>query len=190
VKRGNGKSRTMRPVASLALSACVIGAALLAAAVASGSAKAAAGQQKLTIYSVATAAQYIDHADDRQRGTGKNPFTVDAAIPNPNNKGSGPFAGDDTLYSFTLYKDQTKTKKVGTAVYTCHYNFAKHALCDAFYKINGSTLLAAGPVLFTSTTFTLAITGGTNKYFGSNGEVAESSITKNLQRLQFDLLAG
>jgi hypothetical protein len=186
VNRASGTRRSVSPLPPLALALCVAGVALVAA-LASGPAHAA-GTKTLTLYSVATAAQYIDHSDDRERGTGKNPFATDTKSITPNDTGAGPFAGDDTIYGFTLYKDKNKTKEVGTASYTCHYNFAKHALCDAYFKMNASNLVASGPVVFSSTTFTLAITGGTNKYFAANGEVSETPVTKNEQRLDFQFL--
>jgi hypothetical protein len=188
VKGVSGNSRMFSPTALLVLTACVIGTALLAASVASASTKAAAGQKKLTIYSVATIAQFINHQDDRQRALGNNPFNADTSKLVDKEKGTGPFAGDDTLYSFTLYTSENLKTKAGSAVYTCHYNFTKHALCTAYFVINGGTLLAAGPVDFNSTHFTLALTGGTTKYIGANGQVAMSPVTKNEQRLEFVLL--
>ena len=146
MKGAFGKSRVVSPRALLVLSACA-GAALFAAGVTSGAAAAATGQQKLTIYSVPLLAQYIDKADDRQRAVGHNPFKADTGKLAPTDKGKGPFAGDDTLYSFALYTSLDLKKKVGSAVYTCHYNFAKNALCNAYFELNGGTLLASGRVL-------------------------------------------
>jgi hypothetical protein len=173
----------------IALAASAAGAALFMTGVASA-AKATPGEKTLTIYSVATQAQFINHADDRARGEGSNPFEADTSKLVDNEKGKGPFPGDDSLYSFNLYKNVGLTDKIGTAVYTCHYNFTKNALCVATYDVNGSTLLATGPVLFTSKSFTLAITGGTNKFFNANGEVAMSTVTKSKQRLAFLLLGS
>jgi hypothetical protein len=190
VKGAVGNSRGVSSIALLALTACIAGAALGAAGVASGSTRAAAGQQKLTVYSVATLAQFINHQDDRQRAVTNNPFNADTSKLVDKEKGKGPFAGDDTLYSFTLYASADKKKKIGSAVYTCHYNFTRHALCTAYYELNGGTLLASGPVDFNSTHFTLALTGGTSKYLGQNGEVAMTPISDNVQRLAFVLLGS
>src|SRR6202030_3648470 len=127
----------------LALGAVVLGLVLFAAGGTSGSANAATGKMtSLTIYSVATLAQFINHQDDRQRALGNNPFGADTANLNPKQIGNGPFAGDDTLYSFNLYKDVAKTKQAGRGVYTCHYNFTRHALCTAYFTFNGGVLLA------------------------------------------------
>ena len=185
----DGNSRVASPRALLVLTACVIGAALCAAAVTSGSAQAATGRKTLTIYSVATLAQFINHQDDRIRALGNNPFKGDTSkLVVAKQTGTGPFAGDDTLYSFNLYSSANLKTQTGTAVYTCHYNFDKHALCTAYYLMHGSTLLASGPVDFKGTSFTLALTGGTKNYVGANGEVAMSPLPKNVQRLDFILL--
>jgi hypothetical protein len=179
------KART----ALLALGAVMLGLVLFAAGAASGSAKAATGKRtSLTIYSVATLAQFINHQDDRQRAMNNNPFGAATGNLNPKQTGNGPFAGDDTLYSFNLYRDVSKTKQAGTAVYTCHYNFTRHALCTAYFTFNGGVLLAAGPVDFNSTRFTLALTGGTKAYLGQNGQVAMSPVSRNEQQLTFELL--
>jgi hypothetical protein len=188
VSSAGGNSR-VAPTALLVLAGCALGAALWAAGVTSRSAAAATGQQqRLTIYSVPVLAQYINHADDRERAVTHNPFNADTGKLAPKDKGNGPFAGDDTLFSFTLYTSASLTKKAGSAVYTCHYNFAKNAYCTAYFELKGGDLLASGPVLFTATKFTLAITGGTKKYFAANGEVAMSQVAKNKQRLAFVLL--
>jgi hypothetical protein len=185
VKGAIGKSRVASPTALLVLTASIFAAVLFAAGVTSGSAGAATGQHPLIVYSVVTTAQFVNHKDDRQRGLGHNPFLVDTAKIAAKNVGPGPFAGDITLYAFTLYSDAKLTKKAGTAVYQCTYNFSKNALCEASFDVNGSTLLASGPVHFAKTSFTLAISGGTNKYFAANGQVAMSQVTKNEQRFKF-----
>jgi hypothetical protein len=185
VKRAIGKSRVVSPTALLVLTACIIAALLFAAGVTSGSAEAATGQHPLTVYSVVTTAQFVNHKDDRQRGLGHNPFLADTAKLAPKNIGNGPFAGDVTLYAFTLYGNANLTHKIGTAVYTCTYNFTKNALCEASFDLSGGSLLASGPVHFANTSFTLAISGGTNKYFAANGQVAMSQVTKNEQRFKF-----
>jgi type II secretory pathway pseudopilin PulG len=177
------------PLALVALGAAVAAVAILAAAAIPGAAKAATIKQTMTIYSVATLAQFINHQDDRQRAVNNNPFTADTKV-NPPVAGTGPFAGDDTIYSFTLYKNVAKTKQAGTAVYTCHYNFTRHALCTAYFTLNTGVLLAGGPVDFNSTRFTLALTGGTKGFLGENGQVAMTPITRNEQQLKFELLGA
>jgi hypothetical protein len=171
--------------------ALVCGGALLTAATVAGSAGAATGPKKLTIYSVATLAQFINHADDRQRARTNNPFkgNLEKLALGENDRGDGPFPGDSTLYSFNLYMSKNQKQKAGTATYTCHYNFEKRALCTVYYKLkDGSTLLASGPVNFNSTSFKLAVTGGTKTYLGANGQVAMIPLTNKLQQLNFLLL--
>jgi hypothetical protein len=185
-----GKYRVVSPTALLVLTVCIIAAVLFAAGVNSASAEAATGQHNLTIYSVPVLSQYINKADDRQRAVAHNPFNVDTAKLAPKDKGKGPFAGDTTLYTFTLYTSRSLTKKIGSAAYTCNYNFAQNALCTAYFELKGGTLLASGRILFTSRRFTLAVTGGTNKYFAANGEVAMAPVTTNMQRLSFVLLGS
>jgi hypothetical protein len=169
------------------LVALTVGVTLLAAP--AGSAQVV--PKKLTIYSVAVAAEFLNHQDDRERAVNRNPFLTDTAKLAPNEKGIGPFAGDSTLYGFDLYTTAAKKKKVGTAVYTCFYNFFKQALCSATFELNGGTLFATGAVNFRSPTFKLAITGGLGaKYLGANGQVAMAPVAlkKNTQRLQFTLV--
>jgi hypothetical protein len=180
-------SRILFPLALL------MGAALLAGRVASSSAAPTTGEQRLTLYAVATAAQFMDHSDDRARGDGNNPFDVDtkalAPVSAAKEKGKGPYPGDDALYSFKLYAGADLKQRVGSATYTCVYNFDQKALCEAFFSVNGSTLFASGPVDFTGTQFTLAVTGGTSKYLGTRGEVASAPAAKpaakNENRLDF-----
>jgi hypothetical protein len=180
-----GKSQAFLPALGLA-------AVILAALTAAGGAAAAqgTGQKALTIYSQATLAQFINHQDDRQRALKNSPFTGDTGKFNTSTAGNGPFPGDDTLYSFNLFTDQSLKNQIGSAVYTCHYNFAKHALCTVYYTLGKGTLLAAGPVDFTATSFTLALTGGTKTYIGANGQVVMTPVAnaKNVQKLAFVLL--
>jgi hypothetical protein len=170
-----------------------LAAVILVALVAARAASAAGGtnQKALTIYSQATLAQFINHQDDRQRALKNSPFTGDTGKFNTTSTaGAGPFPGDDTLYSFNLFSNQSLKNQIGSAVYTCHYNFLKHALCTVYYTLGKGTLLAAGPVDFTATSFTLALTGGTKTYIGANGQVVMTPVAnaKNVQKLAFVLL--
>jgi hypothetical protein len=173
--------------------ALLVGVALFAGRVTSGSARTESGKQRLTVYAVATAAQFMDHSDDRARGDGNNPFDADtkalAPVSAAREKGKGPYPGDDALYSFKLYAGADLKQRIGSATYTCVYNFDQKALCEAYFTLNGSALFASGPVDFTSTQFTLAVTGGTSKYLGTRGEVASAPAAKpsakNETRLDF-----
>src|SRR6476620_7524136 len=133
---------------------------------------AATGRQKLTIYSVATGLQYINTADDRARGQVNNPLDSTANKLAPKSAGrKGPFAGDIAVYALRLYRDSDLTRAAGTAVYTCYFNYDRHALCQAYYKLKaGGTLVASGPVNFKVSTFTIVVSGGTSKYIGARGE--------------------
>ena len=175
----------MRGVVATSL-ATAAAAALVTAGVAVGSTKAT--PHTMTIYSVATVAQFINHQDDRERAKENNPFNTDTSKLSPNEQGKGPFAGDTTIYQFTLYTSPSLKSKAGTASYTCSYNFHKQALCSAFYVLRTGTLLATGPVDFNQTKFTLAVTGGTRSFAGANGQVAMAPVTKEKQRLSFQLL--
>jgi len=169
----------------------VAGAVVLTAAV-----PATAGTSKqLTLYAVATKATFVDHADDRARGQAKNPFNADvkalAATAKENEKGHGPYPGDEALLVFKLYARPNRTHPIGSAVYSCTYNLAKHALCRADFDLTGGSLFATGPVDFSARDFTIAVISGTGKYVGAFGQVSEGSLvkplTKNMHRLDFDL---
>jgi hypothetical protein len=155
-------------------------------------ARTAASNKVMTIYSVATLASFLNHEDDRQRSALANPFNADQKALTPHDTGNGPFAGDQTLFSFNLFSSPSLKKKIGTAVYTCDYNFNKHALCIATYTLNNGTLLATGDVDFNAGAFTLALNGGTKTYLNANGQVAMTTVasTKNVQKLSFLLLAS
>src|SRR5581483_5655494 len=131
--------------------AALLGFAVLGAA---ASARAGSPQQVPTLYAVASKVQFIDHADDRQRGLEKNPFNADVKKLDPKaeaqEKGKGPFPGDDALFTFKLYTDASLKKSAGTAVYECVYNFHKHAMCKAVFDLKAGSLFASGPVDFNS----------------------------------------
>jgi hypothetical protein len=166
-----------------------LGASLL---VTGGRAAAASGEHTLTIYTVATAVQYVNNADDEARGMTNNPFDVamNKLRPQLTWKGDGPFAGDVTVYSFNMFATRSLKGSTGTASFTCYYSYNQQAFCQAYYELEGGrgTLLASGPVNFERTGFTLVVTGGTGTYLGARGEVTESATAKNAQRLDFTLL--
>jgi len=163
------------------------GVALLAAALAvpaaSGSTQAS---QKLTVYAVPATIQFMNHADDRLRGMSTNPFKLkaDAVIigANGKEKGYGPFPGDDILYGFKIFSDAKRTKQIGTAMFTCYYQFQKRATCDSYFDLSGGVVLATGQVRFGVSRFALAVTGGTRTYFGALGQVDSTPAAGNAQR--------
>lgn len=183
-------TRTSAVSAPVRLLACI--GALLLAGVVLCSAQAAPAKPHLTIYAVATTAQFMNHADDRLRGMSTNPFNVNTRAlvitAKGQEKGNGPFPGDDILYSFKLYNNPKLTKRIGSAMFTCYYNFVKRATCDSYFELDGGLVLASGQIIFNGTRFTLSITGGTNKYLGALGEVNATTAAKNAERLQLHLL--
>ncbi len=151
----------------------------------------AAGSQTLTIYSVATGVQFINTADDRARGAINNPFnsSTDKLAPKTTGTGNGPFPGDVVLYSLDLYKEASLRRSAGSAVYTCYFNYTRHALCQAYYILKGAgTLVASGPIDFKLHGFTIVVTGGTKKYLGASGEAVVVPAARKAQRLDFRLL--
>jgi hypothetical protein len=142
----------------------------------SGSAGAAAKvAQRVNLYSVTTEEQFLNHADDRQRGFCDNPFgNFKAPAATTKEHNSGPFPGDQALFTFALYKPANHTTAVGTALFSCTYNFSRKGFCDAAWKLKDGMFVGGGPVDFDAKTFTFAITGGTGKYRGVRGNVASS----------------
>lgn len=147
-------------------------------------ASATASSHALTIYARITQSQFVDHSDDRKRGDFANPFNTDTTIPPPKS-GAGALPGDNALFTFTLYSDPTLKRRVGTGTYSCTFNFAHRALCEADLELRSGTMIADGPIDFNSTRFTLAVTSGTGKYLGVRGQVASSPASANVHRLSF-----
>jgi hypothetical protein len=74
-------------------------------------------------------------------------------------------------------------------VYTCYFNYDRHALCQAYYKLKtGGTLVASGPVDFKISKFTIVVSGGTNAYLGARGEARAVAASGNAQRIDFELI--
>jgi len=169
------------------LLASVVGVLLLAAtAYASGS--AAKAEQQLTLFSVAMQEQFLNHADDRQRGKGNNPFgNYKAATATTKEHGNGPFPGDQALFEFNIYAGKDLKKLAGTAVFVCNYNFHKHGFCDAVYRLDGGTLIAAGALDFNAKDFGMVVTGGTGKYRATTGSLVAAPAKRGAQRLSIAL---
>ncbi|MES1246326.1 MAG: hypothetical protein ABUS54_01480 [Actinomycetota bacterium] len=150
-----------------------------------------AGRHTLTIYSVATGLQYINTADDRARGKVNNPLDSSAnrLLPKASSGRDGPFAGDVAVYALKLYSNATLKQSAGSAVYTCYFNYNRHALCQAYYTLKaGGTLVASGPIDFSASAFTIVVTGGTKKYIGARGEADVVPSSRNAQKIRFELL--
>ena len=151
----------------------------------------AAQSRALTLYSVATGLQYINTEDDRARGKINNPLdsAANELWPKSSGTGSGPFAGDIAVYSIKLFSNPTLNRPAGSGVYTCYFNYDRHAFCRAYYKLGtGGTLVASGPIDFKSSGFAIPVTGGTKTYLGVRGQVDAAAAKRNAQRLDFKLL--
>ena len=156
----------------------------------SAAAQGSALPHALTIFTVASDVQFINSADDRARGVVNNPF--DAATnklrPTLSGTGEGPFPGDIIVFNFDLYSKLPARAKIGSAAYTCYFNYAQHALCQAYYQLDHGTLTAAGPVDFKAKSFKLVVTGGTNAYLAARGQVTSMKSSGTAERVDFRLL--
>jgi hypothetical protein len=178
-----GSARTVSLVCVLAVTACVLSAFGAAA----GPAKAAVRSQTITLYATAEQEQYVNNSDSLQRGEGNNPFgNYKDLEPLANKNANGPFPGDEALFSFNLYTGPSLTKRAGTALFTCQYNFNKNAFCDASFQMaNGGTLMASGAFNFVASKFSLAITGGYGSYVGKRGALTDIPSVNHAQKLSF-----
>ena len=168
-------------VALLALSALVVGRA---------AASRGALPTDLTIFTVASDVQFINTADDRARGAINNPF--DAATnklrPKTSGGGDGPFPGDIVVFNFDLYGKLPVKKKIGSASYTCYFNYTRQRALPGVLRACRWDAAAAGPVDFNATSFRLVVTGGTKTYLAARGQVTSNKSQDNSQRVDFRLL--
>jgi hypothetical protein len=144
------------------------------------------------VYGKPTRSQSVNHADDRARGDKLNSFNADG-LPTPANANSGEKgtrAGDNALVTIVLYADRNLTRSVGTATYSCTYNFAQEATCDGQFQIGAGTIIALGPAKLDGSEIVLAVTGGTGRYAGAHGQVTSTPATgsKNTQMFRFELV--
>ena len=171
----------------LAFVACAV-AALVVASAASARGTAASLTKKLTVYSVATQEQFMNHEDDRDRGKGNNPFgNFKDSTSATKETGIGPFAGDRAIFTFALFDDAKLRTKIGSATFICQYGFPKNAICDAGYQLENGQLIGEGAFNFNARSFDLAITGGTGKYAGLIGVMSASPSKGHTQTLTFRL---
>jgi hypothetical protein len=157
------------------------------AAVSASRAAAPTPPRQLTLYTLPLAQQFIDNNDDEARGDVNDPWGAhDTAASNRIDEHTdGPYPGDETLFDFGVYGSGGLTHRVGSAVYTCQYYFAKNGFCDAEYQLAGGTVIAAGTVNFDAKSFALAVTGGDGTYDNVNGDVEVTPVGKQAQRLSF-----
>jgi len=137
-----------------------------------------AGIKQITLYSSPTQSQFINQADGRARGEGNNPFgnySGSSVTPPTNEKIFGPFPTDWGEYAFQLYTSASRKTSAGSAIFVCQYNFNQDSFCDASFQLDGGSLIGAGAANFNSSTFTLAIIGGTYKYRSMEGAVEVSA---------------
>lgn len=154
---------------------------------------AAAQTRSLVFYAKPARAQFISHSDDRERGKKTNPFNADAPLPTPpsaNSAKEGARAGDNALFSLKLYSDAKLKRPVGTAIYSCTFNFAQEAICDANFELKNGTMIAMGPAKLGGGPIVLPVTGGTGRYAGAHGQVTSTSSgkKKNIQIIRFQLV--
>jgi hypothetical protein len=174
---------------ALLLTAAVLTAA--AASVPAASAKTL--PRSLVFYGKPARAQFVNHADSRDLGNKTNPFNGgDLPTPPSANSGKkGARAGDNALFSVTLYADRKLTRPVGTALYSCTFNFSQNATCDAHFELNRGTMIAMGPARLDGTPIVLPVIGGTGRYVGAHGQVTSSSLggkKTNTQVIRFQLV--
>jgi hypothetical protein len=137
--------------------------------------QAASAAHKLTLYSLATQEQFLNHQDDRTRGTGNNPFGNFKDTTTPTKEASGgPDPGDRSVVSFSLYSAPDLKRNVGSATFICEYGVGKNGVCEAAYVLKGGTLLGTGFFNFSASSFTIAIAGGTGSYRGAKGTIVTS----------------
>jgi hypothetical protein len=163
-----------------------------AATMAAPVATAATQRRSFVVYGEPMRAQFINHADDRERGNITNPFNADV-LPTPrnaNNGKKGARAGDNALFSLTLYSDRKLTRPVGTAVYSCTFNFGQEAMCEAHFEFNRGSMIAMGPAMLDGSQIVLPVVGGTGRYARAHGQVTSTSSNgkKGTQIIRFELV--
>jgi hypothetical protein len=171
-----------------------LAALALTAALAAPVATAATQGRSFVFYAKPTRAQFINHADDRERGNKlANPFLADLlpTPPSANSGKKGARAGDNALFSLKLYSDSALKRLVGTATYSCTFNFAHIAICEGNFELNNGTMIAMGPANLQSGDLVLPVIGGTGRYAGAHGQLTSTSSinqNSNTQIIRFQLV--
>ena len=169
---GSRRVRRIAVAAALAAAAGGLVAGILGATgTGSGTSAAAPATRVLDITAVPTERAFVNNADDRQRGKGNNPFGNYAAIDpaTTSERLSGPFPGDEGLFSYRVTSVSGGVRTSGTAALACEYGFERSALCQASYSFGDGTLNATGSFRAGSRSFTLTVTGGTGAYLEARG---------------------
>jgi hypothetical protein len=164
-------------------------AATVAVPVAQASTQA---RRSFVFYAKPTRAQFVNRAADRARGKITNPFDTDVppTPPNANSGKQGARAGDSALFALKLYSDAKLTRPIGTAAYSCTFNFGQQAICEGQFQLAGATMIAMGPADLQSGDFVIPVTGGTGRYAGAHGQLTSTSASgaKSTQILRFRLI--
>jgi acyl-CoA synthetase (AMP-forming)/AMP-acid ligase II len=171
----------------LAAFAAVATAGAIAVPVAPGATQV----RSFVLYARLAQMQFVNHADDRERGDIQNPFTQDtlATPPSANSGKKGTRAGDNALYSLKLFSDVKLRKPVGTAIYSCTFNFAQEAICSANFQLSNGSMLALGPAKLDGSTFVIPVTGGTGHYAGAHGQLtSKTNAVTSTQVIRFQLV--
>lgn len=152
-------------------------------------ASAASANRNLSLYAVTTQVHYVNYSDGITRAKYRNPFNIDSKKFTPTTGKGVASPGNSVFFAFALYSDPNRKHSLGTAIYTCTFNFNNNATCQAEYDLKKGILFAAGPVDFKSTRTLLAVTGGTGDYLGAAGQVVSLGPTnaKSTNHLEFDL---
>jgi len=174
------------------LPAALVALALVATVAVSVAQASSQARQSFVVYAKPTQAQFVDRASDRARGKITNPFDSDV-LPTPRNANSGKKgarAGDSALFSLKLYSDVKLTRLVGSAAYSCTFNFGQQAICEGQFQLNGGTMTAMGPADLQTGDFVIPVTGGTRRYAGAHGQLTSTSAhgKKSTQVIRFQLI--
>jgi hypothetical protein len=172
--------------------ALVVTCGVLASAVAAHASVAARSSQArvaraLVLYSVATSEQFVNNKDDRERGTGTNPFGNFHDASPTTKQANGPFPGDQVFFKFAVYDSKLLRRPVGSARFACSYGFDRNVYCDAVYQLVDGTLIGSGGFSFDATSFDMAIVGGSGAYRSLRGDMQAQPARNHSQRLVFTL---
>jgi allene oxide cyclase len=83
----------------------------------------------------------------------------------------GPTAGDQAVSTSDLFRDAHFMHKVGSVIISCTVVTADELECGATGHLRGGDVQVNGAVPTATKPAALAITGGTGKFRGANGEI-------------------
>jgi hypothetical protein len=125
----------------------------------------------ITLFAQVTKEQFVNNRDDRQRGTGNNPFGNSAGTGTATtNEHVGPLPGDEGMFEFAVYHSASLTHNAGTGAFVCQFAFDKSSVCDLTYSLEGGSVVGVGTFeALTTAPMSFTVTGGTGKYLGARG---------------------